>query len=368
MPLPIFVPVLELPTDFLQLRVPSSSVRLYSPYTPNEDDATNPATKPPAGESICLLHGRLDDFLHYARGEASDWLLQRAHDICDPSLKRGSLVVWKRHEQIWAPVSQSEQLIASTYVYTWPAEMPTTLTKISHRENRSVTSRGGDGPAMRNSVATRDGGRCWISKVSPSDNRHICPKRMGDHLARQIYEDFTGQTPPPTLRVTDSAFGLSLSPVLGPYFDNYELGLHSIGNNQYEAHSFTTVDEQWVKTVYGTLPKGQVQNEPLLHGHFVVPQNTNATGLPPPGLFRWHYLQCVIKKFGHDDYKKMTNIAYPELPIKIVNEDDSDDEETDSDLEWPSKCWDVHRLKAAEQTEAAERHRGIAQWADSAAG
>lgn len=49
---------------------------------------------------------------------------------------------------------------------------------------------------------------------------------------------------------------------------------------------------------------------------------------PPLGLFRWHYLQCVIKNFAHADYINLQNIAYYELPFRM--EGDSDDDGTDS--------------------------------------
>ncbi|KAJ7936647.1 hypothetical protein B0H13DRAFT_2303706 [Mycena leptocephala] len=62
---------------------------------------------------------------------------------------------------------------------------------------------------------------------------------------------------------------------------------------------------------------------------------------PPPGLIRWHYLQCVLKKFGHADYKTLPNIKYSELPLRM--EGDSDDDGTDSEAEWPSAALDRGR-------------------------
>jgi hypothetical protein len=39
----------------------------------------------------CLLFGPLGEFLVYSREENSQWLIDIAHDICDPCFRRGSL-------------------------------------------------------------------------------------------------------------------------------------------------------------------------------------------------------------------------------------------------------------------------------------
>ena len=97
---------------------------------------------------------------------------------------------------------------------------------------------------------------------------------------------------------------------------------------------------------------------PLLHGHEAIPQHPCN---PPPGLFRWHYLQCVIRKFAHDDYKNLQNIHYHELPLRM--EGDSDDEGTDSEYEWPSAVFDRGRAMQMDIAEHEERQRLIAEWA-----
>jgi hypothetical protein len=39
--------------------------------------------------------------------------------------------------------------------------------------------------------------------------------------------------------------------------------------------------------------------------------HTGEVSLPPPGVFGWHYLHCVIRAFGTPEYKNFPNIAYP---------------------------------------------------------
>ena len=80
----------------------------------------------------------------------------------------------------------------------------------------------------------------------------------------------------------------------------------------------------------------------------------------PPGLFRWHYLQCVLKRFAHEDYKNLENINFSELPLRM--EGDSNDDGTDSEAEWPSKGLDLGRVVENSSKEREECHRAVATW------
>jgi len=77
-------------------------------------------------------------------------------------------------------------------------------------------------------------------------------------------------------------------------------------------------------------------------------------------LFRWQYLQCIIKKFGHADYRNIQGIYYMELRLRM--EGDSDDEGTDSEFEWPSAVFDRGRHMQAMVEHENERQRFVADW------
>lgn len=68
---------------------------------------------------------------------------------------------------------------------------------------------------------------------------------------------------------------------------------------------------------------------PVLHGCRISPPHPEHADNPPPGLFRWQYLQCIIKKFGHHEYRNLQDIYHMELRLQM--EEDSDDEGTDSE-------------------------------------
>jgi len=111
-------------------------------------------------------------------------------------------------------------------------------------------------------------------------------------------------------------------------------------------------------TIYGSCARPITL--PALHGHHASPPHPQLNNLPPPGLLRWHYLQCVLKKFAHNDYNNLENIEFSELPLRM--EGDSDDDGTDSELEWPSMAFDLGRVVENGLEEREERRRSVATW------
>src|SRR5712691_1384754 len=82
----------------LELCIRTSRVGLYSEppaHITNDGDAQSTMmTTDPSPDDIqvsstftCLLFGPLNDFLAYSREENSRWLIDIAHDICDPHLR-----------------------------------------------------------------------------------------------------------------------------------------------------------------------------------------------------------------------------------------------------------------------------------------
>ncbi|KAJ7457636.1 hypothetical protein B0H11DRAFT_2320075 [Mycena galericulata] len=358
----------------LKLLISAASVGVYpSPPADITSDGLANQTMTPAAPSqntndICLISGPLHEFLAFSM--RTKWLIDIAHDICDPVAQRGLLSVWDEAVQQYLPVMPDDPLIASSYRYTMPGGLVVGLSKISHRTSRSRTSTTGSGSTMANRVKRRDG-RCWVSPVygRAVTNSHIVPKRMGDHLARVIFNTFAPPPAPiPNLSIHDEIFGISLSDTLDAYFDNYELGLQSMSQNQYKCHVFAVASPGRVITIYG---ESDVQST-TLHGRVISPPQPTHPQNPPAGLFRWHYLQCVLRKFAHTDYKNQANIRYSELPIPM--DGDLDDDSTDSDGESPSaasggqvveaerRCNEEHLRLMAERRRNEEHIHSMADW------
>ncbi|KAJ7457635.1 hypothetical protein B0H11DRAFT_1873644 [Mycena galericulata] len=334
-----------------QLELRRSSAAVSDPLATND--------LPPTSNDIILLSGPLDDFLAYSCLEHAKWLIDIAHDICDPLAQRGSLFVWDAAAQRFPLVAPTDPLVASVYRYVMPGRHSVSLSKISLREGRSktTTTLGGDG-AMADRVKRRDG-RCWVSPVygQALTNSHIVPKRMGDQLACVIVNTFAPSPAPiPNLSIYDEMFGISLNKNLDPYFINYELGLRLVSQKQYECHVFAVASPGRAITIYGETDAGL----PTLHGRVISPPQATHPQNPPAGLFRWHYLQCVLKKFAHTDYRNQLNIHYSELPIPMQG--DSDDDDTDSDADWPSAALDRGRAVEAERRYEQEHLHSTADW------
>ncbi|KAH9967170.1 hypothetical protein BC827DRAFT_1171982, partial [Russula dissimulans] len=216
----------------LELRVLIGSVDLYPPRNIDSDAVAISAltAQPPpnttSSDFIRLLSGPLNDFLPYSYRKRSNWLIDIAHDICDPAAKRGSLRIWTGRE--WKIVARQDRLKASVYRYDVPEGVVISLSKISAREGRSRTSSGGNASTMADNVKTRDG-QCWVSGVkNPVINSHLCPKRMGDNLARVVFDIFVSPPHPATLSIYDEIYGIALTPTLDFWFDKYELGLRFV--------------------------------------------------------------------------------------------------------------------------------------------
>jgi hypothetical protein len=224
-----------LPQQHLQLFISTNCVGLYSqpPTIITSDELAYSAMTigPPNPTSpsnfTCLLSGPLDDFLLYSGHEQSQWLIDIAHDICDPSLKRGFLQVWDAAGENWRNINPTDPLIASSYLYDVSDQVIVSLSKISKRARKSKTSASGN-TFMANCVKQRDKRQCWVTTSTfPTMNSHICPKRMGDHLLRIIYSTFVS-TPPPALSIHDEICGITLIPNLGFQFNMYGLGLRLV--------------------------------------------------------------------------------------------------------------------------------------------
>lgn len=350
----------------LTLDISSQHVQLYSASPENiSNDALRvaaevmtPGNDLPHTPFIRLLSGTLAEFLQYSGADASRWLINTAHDLCDPKHRRGSLYILRGEE--WVLVVDADPLTASQYLYHLGPGVTVGLSKISRRAGRSRTSTIGNASTMANHVMQRDG-KCWVTRARRIlINSHICPKRMGDHTARNILRTFTTLDPSADVSIFDEIFGLNLISYLDGLFDVYELGFYYISPGLYECHVFANSDDEDY-TVVGVFERGDnCYNYPLLHGQPASPPQPHSHNLPPAGLFRWHYMQCVIRRFGHDNYKDLPNIYLFEFPLRM--EGDSDDNGTDSEAQWPSMLLDLGRDAESAIAEHAEHQQAVQKW------
>jgi hypothetical protein len=132
--------------------------------------------------------------------------------------------------------------------------------------------------------------------------------------------------------------------------------------DQYVVHSFVDVP-------LNLSGGSRSPNATELHDHQVTLSTHDASlSLPPAGVFNWHYIQCVLKKFSTSAYQEIDNIHYFSLPFR-TRDDDDDDSDVDFDDErnvanppYPSYLWELSELRVRQRLEAVERNRAILTW------
>jgi hypothetical protein len=110
-------------------------------------------------------------------------------------------------------------------------------------------------------------------------------------------------------------------------------------------------------------------NDQVLHGCQIAPLTHDPLyALPPVGVFNWHYIQCVLKKFSTLAYQQINNIAYFSLPFRTRDDDDDksdvdfDDDRNIANPPYPSYLWELSEMRAYQHLEAVERNRAIVTW------
>ena len=129
--------------------------------------------------------------------------------------------------------------------------------------------------------------------------------------------------------------------------------------DEYVVHNFEDMRMNYLGAIEPTLP--------LLHGRQItLITHDTSLNLPPAGVFNWHYVQCVLKKFATDDYRDIPYIQYFVHPFRTRDDDESDrdfdDERNIKDPPYPSYRFELAQWRAFQRLEAVERNRAIEEW------
>ena len=134
--------------------------------------------------------------------------------------------------------------------------------------------------------------------------------------------------------------------------------------DQYVVHDF----QDTKVNIYGAEPRNT--NEEMCHGTpITLSDHGSLVPLPPVGVFKWHYVQCVFKKFATRDFREFSNISYFVQPGDSDDDDDDDDSDRDfddprniADPPYPGYLFDLNQSRALQHLEKAERHQAILAW------
>ncbi|KAF9514493.1 hypothetical protein BS47DRAFT_1381987 [Hydnum rufescens UP504] len=196
----------------------------------------------------------------------------------------------------------------------------------------------------------------WVIKVAHfiCDPRasHLIPKRIGLYGAQAITDRFSGAGAI-GIHIFDPRIGILLFSPLD-YLDNtYTLhNYHARNPNLSLLGSHRTV--------------GPAINalEPLHLHSVMLSVHYGEVSVPSPGVFNWHYLQCIIRAFGTAECENFTGVRFFIYPFKTTD-DESDEIYTDNDDIKPLySSYPFHRFLAerGRQQMALERAGGVMRW------
>ncbi|KIM44258.1 hypothetical protein M413DRAFT_443277 [Hebeloma cylindrosporum] len=358
------------PGQLIYIRICKALLRLI-PSTV----ATNTSITPEAPGHLYLIEGTYEDIQRFA-GTTVDWIIRVAHLLCDPlgegqvyTHTTGTSSDWYSLDRTsnWRQVVQGDPLLPGIYEFESLAG-PILLSKICQREMHSMTSLGQKdiSATFGQHINLREGAACAVTEMTASlIASRLIPKRMGSDGAKDVAAKFSGPEAALDIHTFDPRIGILLFSPLYPLVDHYKLGFYHVQDNNYILHNFDNPD----MTIIGLPRVGILENIPLpdlhLHPLTLIARNPVAP-MPPPGIFNWHYMQCVIELFGTPQYKKFPNIKYFIHPFNTAA-DIADDEymyEDDDETEppYPSYRFDRYLAEQGRRQMALERHEEMVQW------
>ncbi|KAF5376700.1 hypothetical protein D9615_007863 [Tricholomella constricta] len=361
-------------TENVYIRVRQSLV-VSDPTIANPTTVNPPPSIPQSSGHLYLIKGSIDDIRRFA-GATVDWIIKVAHLICDPSgagqvytHRTGTPLYWydrDRDASGWVQVNLGDPLVPGIYEFVTTGG-PITLSKISERQSRSETSVGSDefsSASFHRDLELRDGKACVVNGADraliPS---HLVPKRIGTDGAKDVVTRFVGAGAALDIHRFHPDIGVLLFCPLEYLVDNYMLGFYHVAGQIYTLHNFDPDDPDVPFT--GTTFT-DVTDLPPLHMYSVTLSVHDARyRLPPKGVFDWHYLQCVLRRFATDQYKNLPNNSFFVYPFEKLSENGFEDNANDDDDDEPpyySYC--VHRVMAEhwEKRREQEQFKEIEKW------
>ncbi|KAJ3502954.1 hypothetical protein NLJ89_g8654 [Agrocybe chaxingu] len=338
---------------------------LLQPIPTTTTNSSNPQTAGPPSAHLYLIKGTLQDIGRYA-GATVDWVIKVAHLICAPSgagqvytHSTGTSQDWYHRDKgtNWRQLVLGDPLLPG--IYEFETNSLIVLSRLSDRQSHSKTSMGSESSSatFQRDIETRDGMACVVSGASSSlIASHLIPKRIGTDGAKAIVTDFVGAQATLGVHRFHPMIGIFLLKTLDDRVDRYTLGFYHVTGDTYTLHNF---QEDQDVTVAGF--ESFILASPIHGGN---------QPLPPKGVFDWHYLQCVAKRFATMDYKAVPGIYFYAYPFRMDDDDESDDEfefEDNNEIEppYPTYRFDRFLMEQGRKLRMHERDQEIARWSAS---
>ncbi len=241
------------PPELLYLRVSRRFLNILPPVTA---DQPNPQPLPPSPVAVghlIVIRASLQDLRPFT-GVTVDWLIRVARLIFEPlgtsslfTFTEDTLESWFDRDMEptqWRQVEQGELLRATIYEFRPDNNAPITLSKMSLRQGKSVTTNTSQPQAttFRDAIRARDT-QCIITQnpffelVTAS---HLLPKRLGDATVTSVVQRFTGSGNAVTR--FHPTIGILLSKLLDSLVDSYTMGFWNTGPVSLLSFDFYHID------------------------------------------------------------------------------------------------------------------------------
>jgi len=201
----------------------------------------HPETLPPGQQlsgHLYLIEGTFGDISRYA-GTTVDWVIKIAHLLCEPlgngrvyTHTTGTPDIWRSSDRdpSWQEVVEGDPL--HPRIYEFESTFPITLSKISDRQSRSVTTQGSASRSNANTfhrlLEQRDD-VCVVSRcLAPLVASHLIPRRIGTDGAKAVVERFVSVAEATDIHHYHPKIGILLLTSLDYWVDRYEAGFYHI--------------------------------------------------------------------------------------------------------------------------------------------
>jgi len=201
----------------------------------------HPETLPPGQQlsgHLYLIEGTFGDISRYA-GTTVDWVIKIAHLLCEPlgngrvyTHTTGTPDIWRSSDRdpSWQEVVEGDPL--HPRIYEFESTFPITLSKISDRQSRSVTTQGSasrsSANAFRRILEQRDS-VCVVCRYrAPLVASHLIPRRIGTDGAKTIVERFVGVFEATDIHDFHPKIGILLFIALDTWVGRYQAGFYHI--------------------------------------------------------------------------------------------------------------------------------------------
>jgi hypothetical protein len=336
--------------------------------------ASHPANERPV-QYLQILEAQIQDLAPYA--PSAQWLA----DFCEGFFigAAGSIFVQpltKRtdppdtpRDPSWTTLTPAAQLEGAVYEFV-PSKSTDSFLFCKKNESSATSEASADSSMdFRAALIRRDVG-CILTGDEPSAciASHIVPKRLGDDRINSILSWANCANPSGRF---DMRVGILVTATIDRYIDDMHLCFRKVVRPQRKCirHPDPTWQGQDTYMVQQLAPGGidePVSMNPRLHGRIVtLPSHRNEQELPPAIIYQWHYVQCVLTRFGKD-LPAEGRLCYLNIPFRTRTEkEDSDDDQHFRDgggtALYPQQQWDDWMEEAMTKTVAKERVGGWLQ-------